>query len=198
MTVKEILQGKLVTLERFSDEHIPGLKAIALDRRIWEQFPFHIHDEQEFEEYIQVKKDRIANGLQIGFVVKDNSSGQLCGSTNFLNMDLVNRSLEIGTTWLSPSVWGTGINTEAKLLLLTACFEQLDIARVEIRTREPNIRSQKAIEKIGFIREGVLRHHRINPDGTFRNSILYSIIKPDWPQVKQHLNALLNNKQIPA
>ena len=98
---------------------------------------------------------------------------------------------EIGPTWLSPKVWGTKINIESKYLLLKDCFEQ-EIMRVEFRTRESNIRSQKAIEKIGGIREGVLRCHRINEDGSFRNTIVYSIIQPDWPLTKSALEVLVN------
>jgi RimJ/RimL family protein N-acetyltransferase len=99
--------------------------------------------------------------------------------------------LEIGPTWLSPIVWGTKINIESKYLLLTHCFEQLNVMRVEFRTRETNIRSQKAIEKIGGIREGLLRCHRKNDNGTFRNTIIYSIIKPEWPSTKMLLEGLI-------
>jgi RimJ/RimL family protein N-acetyltransferase len=115
----------------------------------------------------------------------------ICGGTGFLHIDVVNRQLEIGPTWLTPTAWGTKINIESKYLLLRACFEQ-DIMRVEFRTRETNIRSQKAIEKIGGVKEGILRCHRINEDGTFRNTIVYSIIQPDWTLTKQALETLVN------
>jgi RimJ/RimL family protein N-acetyltransferase len=116
----------------------------------------------------------------------------ICGCTGFINIDVVNCQLEIGTTWLSPTVWGTKINIESKYLLLMQCFEKWNIMRVELKTRETNIRSQKAIEKIGGIKEGLLRCYRKNDDGTFRNTILYSIIQPEWPYTKTLLERLIN------
>jgi N-acetyltransferase len=125
-------------------------------------------------------------------VIRDKSNKQVCGSTGYINIDNANHQLEIGPTWLSPMVWGTKINIESKYLLLAQCFEELDTMRVEFKTRETNVRSQKAIEKIGGIKEGLLRCHRKNDDGTFRNTIVYSIIQPEWPVTKTLLEVLIH------
>src|SRR5262245_36085840 len=187
------LNGGFITLERFTSDHIPEVQAIALDTAIWKNLPYNITDESSFQLFIDQLKNKNLNEEQVTYVIRNKTNKTVCGCTGFINIDPINRGLEIGPTWLTPTVWGTKINIESKYLLLCYCFEQQHIMRVEFRTRETNIRSQKAIEKIGGIREGLLRCHRINDDRTFRNTIVYSIIQHEWPLAKTALEVLVNN-----
>jgi N-acetyltransferase len=192
MQFENLLPGHNIDLERLTNDHISDLESIALDRRIWQNLPYNITDKHSFDTFIKERLQGNLNGQQVTYVVRNKTNRQVCGSTGFINIDAVNHQLEIGPTWLSPNVWGTKVNIESKYLLLSLCFEKASIMRVEFRTRESNIRSQKAIEKIGGIKEGLLRCHRKNDDGTFRNTIVYSIIKPEWPITKDHLEALIS------
>lgn len=192
MQFQEIISGQTLDLERLNSEHFAGLLSIALDPGIWQNLPFNITDETSFDVFIKDLQTKNGNGQQVTYVIRNKVTGLICGSTGFLHLDDQNRQLEIGPTWLSPTVWGTKINIESKYLLLACCFEKLNCMRVEFRTREANIRSQKAIEKIGGIKEGLLRCHRINNDGTFRNTIVYSIIQPEWPMTKMALETLIS------
>ncbi len=103
--------------------------------------------------------------------------------------------MEIGWTWLARDAWRTPINTECKYLLLRHCFEDLGMVRVQVKTDARNVRAQRAIERLGALREGVLRRHRILPDGYIRNSVYYSILDAEWPAVKARLEGLLRNRR---
>ncbi|HEY8893613.1 MAG TPA: GNAT family protein [Niastella sp.] len=192
MQFEKIIHGQCLSLERLTNEHIDGLSSIAYDNRIWQNLPWNITDPVSFDAFINELQNKNLTNERVTYVVRNKTNGAICGGTGFLHIDTENRQLEIGPTWLSPTIWGTKINIESKYLLLKYCFEKAQLMRVEFRTRETNIRSQKAIEKIGGIREGLLRCHRINNDGTFRNTIVYSIIQPDWPATKTLLEALIN------
>lgn len=192
MQFEQFIGGHYVDLERFTSDHISGLGSIALDARIWQNLPYNITDKTSFDDFIAMLQNKNLNGQQVTYVIRNKTNKMICGCTGFINIDVVNCHLEIGTTWLSPTVWGTKINIESKYLLLRQCFEKWNIMRVELKTRETNIRSQKAIEKIGGIKEGLLRCYRKNDDGTFRNTILYSIIQPEWPYTKTLLERLIN------
>ncbi|WP_375422790.1 GNAT family N-acetyltransferase [uncultured Friedmanniella sp.] len=114
-------------------------------------------------------------------------TGELVGTTSFYEIQPQHRSLAIGHTWLAKPYWRTGLNTEAKLLLLEQAFEVLDALRVVWHTDIRNLRSQAAIERLGAIREGVLRHHRIRPDGSLRDTVQYAMVSDDWPAAKARL-----------
>ena len=191
MQFEHFIPGRFIDLERLNNDHIPELELIAIDEKIWENLPYKIKGKASFDVFVKELQTKNLNNQQVTYVVRNKTTRQVCGSTGFINIDAINQQLEIGPTWLSPIVWGTKINIESKYLLLTSCFEQLNCMRVEFRTRETNIRSQKAIEKIGGIKEGVLRCHRKNDDGTFRNTIMYSIIQPEWPATKILLEGLI-------
>jgi len=124
------------------------------------------------------------------FVIVKRETGQVVGSTRFWKIDRVNRKLEIGHSWLSASVQRSGVNTEAKYLLLTYAFEAMNTVRVQFTTDELNEKSRAAILRIGAKQEGIVRHERIMPDGRKRNSVRFSIIDSEWPEVK----ALLQQK----
>jgi N-acetyltransferase len=119
------------------------------------------------------------------------ATGQVIGSTRFWKVDRTHRKLEIGSTWYGATWQRTRVNTEAKLLMLTHAFEVLHCVRVQLTTDVLNERSQRAIERLGAVREGVVRHERIMPDGRKRNSVRYSIIDDEWPQVRSALQARL-------
>ena len=192
MQFDPFIGGHYIDLERFTNDHISGLESIVFDERIWKNLPYNPIDKTSFEKFIKDIQHNNANGERVTYVIRNKTNNRICGSTGFNYIDAVNQQLEVGPTWLSPIVWGTKINIESKYLLLVQSFEKQHIMRVEFRTRETNIRSQKAIQKIGGIREGLLRCHRKNNDGTFRNTIVYSIIQPDWPATKTRLEALIS------
>ena len=192
MQFEHLISGCFIDLERLTNDHCSELESIAMDEKIWQNLPYNIKGKAGFDVFIKELQAKNLNNERVTYVVRNKTTKQVCGGTGFLNIDSTNQQLEIGPTWLSPIVWGTKINIESKYLLLTHCFEQLNIMRVEFRTRVTNIRSQKAIEKIGGIKEGVLRCHRKNDDGTFRNTIIYSIIQPEWPATKMLLEVLIS------
>jgi len=184
--------GHFIDLERFTNDHIPELESIAMDESIWTNLPYNPVDKTSFDNFINDLQNKNLTGQQVTYVIRNKTNNKVCGSTGFINIDALNQQLEIGPTWLSPIVWGTKVNIESKYLLFVQCFEKQPVMRIEIRTREANVRSQKAIEKIGGIREALLRNHRKNDDGTFRNMIVYSIIKQDWPGTKTMLEVLIS------
>ena len=186
------LEGENLKLIKLNVGHLNGLKLISIDERIWEFLPRKIHSTDDFDAYNKWIFERIDNGFLLVYTIIDKQADTIIGSTGFLNYDKDNRKIEIGGTWLTPNYWGSKFNLEAKYLLLNLCFAEKDIVRVELKTRETNIRSQKAIEKLGCLKEGILRWDRINDDGTFRNTILYSIIKPEWQTIKNKLEIELS------
>lgn len=192
MSFEQFISGRYVDLERFASDHISGLQSIAFDIRISQNLPYKVNDKTSFDDFMAALQHKNLNDQQVTYIIRNKTNKMICGSTGFINIDAVNQQLEIGPTWLSPNVWSTKINIESKYLLLANCFEKRNIMRVEFKTREANVRSQKAIEKIGGIKEGLLRCHRKNDDGTFRNTIVYSIIQPDWPHTKTLLERLIN------
>lgn len=192
MQFEQFIGGHYVDLERLTNDHITELGSMALDARIWQNLPYNITDKASFDDFITTLQHKNLNDQQVTYVIRNKINKMVCGSTGFVNIDTINCQLEIGSTWLSPIVWGTKTNIESKYLLLAHCFEKGNIMRVELKTREANIRSQKAIEKIGGIKEGLLRCYRKNDDGTFRNTIVYSIIRPEWPNTKTLLERLIN------
>ena len=121
------------------------------------------------------------------FVVREPATRDIVGSTRYFNVDAVHRRLEIGHTWYAKRVQRTALNTEAKLLLLTHAFEMLRCIAVEFRTSYLNFASREAIARLGAKQDGVLRHHQILPDGTLRDTVVFSIVAPEWPAVKKNL-----------
>jgi len=181
------LAGQSVKLLPVQESHIDDLARIACDERIWEFYAVNGANETTFmREYKNALAER-ENRSQVPFVIVHNDHQQLIGSTRFLNIQPAHRKLEIGWTWVQPEYWGTEVNAECKLLLLTYCFEELSAVRVQIKTDENNIRSRKAIETMGAVFEGILRNDMIRENNTYRNSAYYSIIEHDWPRVKQQL-----------
>lgn len=141
--------------------------------------------------YVMTALDEMRRGMSVPFVIVDQATGDVAGSTRYANIDAVHHRLEIGWTWLAPAHQRTAVNTEAKLLLLTHAFEVLEAIRVELKTDALNDRSRAAILRIGATEEGTFRNHMITSTGRIRDSVYFSIIAADWPAVKANLQSLL-------
>lgn len=186
------LQGRHSRLEPLGFAHADALKEAVMNGELWKLWVTTIPHADEVAAYIAQLLAERAQGKSMAFAVRDIQSGQIVGSTRYLNIDAANRRLEIGGTWYAARAQRTGINTECKPLLLTHAFEMLDCIAVEFRTDWFNLRSQTAIERLGAKREGVLRNHRIMPDGRIRDTICYSIIRNEWHDVKLNLQHKVN------
>ncbi|WP_078431521.1 GNAT family N-acetyltransferase [Metabacillus halosaccharovorans] len=181
----EILEGEHVILLPMQKHHMQGLYEAGCDRNIWTHLPKEIASFDDMKDFVESALYKKEKGAEFPFVIIQKETNKIIGSTRFLDISPLNKSLEIGWTWLHPSVWGTQINEECKYLLLSYCFEELGAIRVQFKTDERNFRSQKAIERIGGMKEGILRNHMIRKDGTYRNSVYYSVIESEWDEVKQ-------------
>lgn len=186
-----ILKGKVIDLIPLKEEHFTELEKLSKDKRIWEYYIFDGTDPVKFSEALNSAIREKEKGVQFPFVTYHKAENRIIGSTRFLDIQPNHKKLEIGWTWLLPEYWGTVINLECKLLLLTFCFEQLQTVRVQLKTDENNIRSRRAIEKIGGKFEGILRNEQLRDNGTNRNSALYSILDSEWNEAKAKLIALL-------
>ncbi|MDN7352482.1 GNAT family N-acetyltransferase [Acetobacter senegalensis] len=181
------LKGSLVTLRPMSDDDSPLLLEAAADGQLWTLNVTVVPGPGTAEQYVAKAMDGKRTGTVMPFVTLNRESGAVIGSTRFLKIDRMNRKLEIGSTWLGASMQRTGANTEAKYLMLTYAFETLRCVRVQFTTDELNEKSRAAIQRIGAKQEGIVRHERIMPDGRKRNSVLFSIIDDEWPDVKEML-----------
>lgn len=186
------LIGYRVRLVPMQEDHLEALYEASQADEIWNYMPWRLSSLTDVERFVQLALQNRDNGSEFPFVIIDSDSEQLVGSTRFLKISKPNLSLEIGWTWLNPVVWRTRINTECKYLLLKHCFETMHTNRVQIKTDLRNVRSQAAIERLGAVKEGVLRRHRILPDGYIRDSVVYSIIDEEWPTVKSRLQEFLH------
>jgi RimJ/RimL family protein N-acetyltransferase len=185
------LTGTRVQLLPLQPEHASGLWQAAQDPQIWPYLPTRPQSQQDIEIWIGTALEAQQRGVELPFTVVDVRDNSIVGSTRLLDYFDIYRQAEIGWTWLNPSAWRTRINTECKYLLLRYAFESLNLVRVTLKTDARNERSQRAIERLGAVREGVLRRHRILPDGFIRDSVIYSVIDLEWPQVKTRLETLL-------
>ena len=188
------LSGQTVDLLSLNEEHFPVLESLAKDKRIWEFYAFDGSDPNTFAKVLSSAILDREKGSQFPYVIFHKSENRIIGSTRFLDLQPIHKKLEIGSTWLHPDYWGGAINLECKLLLLTYCFETLHALRVQLKTDENNIRSRKAIEKIGGQFEGILRNDMLRDNNTRRNSAYYSIIEEEWEEKKLNLSALYNRK----
>ena len=189
------LTGEIVELRSLGKEHFTELEVLAKDKRIWE---FYAYDGSNPDTFLKIFTSAITErekGNQFPFVVFHKQENKLIGSTRFLDIQPNHKKLEIGSTWLHPDYWATVVNLECKLLFLEYCFETLQAVRVQLKTDENNIRSRKAIEKIGGQFEGILRNEMIRDNNTLRNSAYYSIIGEEWQTKKIKLADLYQLKK---
>jgi RimJ/RimL family protein N-acetyltransferase len=187
------LTGKVVRLEPLTVDHVADLARVGLEPEIWHYMRYgKIENSEGLKAWVQELLSLQEQGTDLPFAVIYLASGRAVGSTRFLHIDMPNRSLEIGGTWYGLEYQGTQVNTECKFLLLRHAFEQLGCIRVWFKTDGRNLRSQHALEKLGVVKEGVLRNHMILPDGYIRDSVVYSLLPDEWPQVKANLKARLH------
>ncbi|MFK3971829.1 GNAT family N-acetyltransferase [Pseudomonas sp. NPDC087358] len=181
------LSGDKVALLPLQAEHARRLVLAAEDGELWNMKVTVIPGPGTVEQYIDSALAGRLSGSMLPFAIVRRDTGQIVGSTRFWKIDRKNRKLEIGHTWLSQSVQRSGLNTEMKYLLLCHAFEVMQCVRVQFTTDELNEKSRAAILRIGAKQEGIVRHERIMPDGRKRNSVRFSIIDDEWPQVKAML-----------
>jgi RimJ/RimL family protein N-acetyltransferase len=181
------LTGRYVRLEPLTLAHTARLANVCGYEEIWRYLRVELKHESEVQAWIAAALDEQEKGNELPFAIIDLQSGQAVGSTRYFTIAQKDLGLEIGSTWLTPSVWRTPINSEAKYLLLQYAFERLGCIRVQFITDSRNQRSRRAIERLGATLEGTMRHHMVMRDGYIRDSLLYSIIDTEWPKIKQAL-----------
>jgi len=185
------LAGKHVRLEPLALAHLDALCEVGLDGDIFRWYTHPVRSRDDMRGFIETALQWQADGTALPFATIEQSSGRAIGSTRYMNIDRPNRHVEIGATWIAPAWQRTRVNTEAKLLMLQHAFETLGCIRVELKTDELNERSRNAILRIGAKQEGIFRNHMICADGRLRNSVWFSIIASEWPQVKASLEEKL-------
>lgn len=187
----EILHGSSVRLVPLKHEHAGALYETARGQSVWSYMPVRLESLQDMQAIVSDAIAAAGRGEELPYAIMDNRDNRLLGSTRLFDLSDAHRGVEIGWTWLTPSVWRTRINTECKMLLLTHAFETMGAIRVQLKTDSRNVRSREAIERIGGVFEGILRSHRIMPDGYLRDSVYYSILDKEWPDVKRRLAEML-------
>ena len=193
------LQGHRVALRPLEARDADALVTAAGDGELWNLSVTVVPDAGTIAHYIDTALRAEAQGTTRPFAITLAENNEVIGSTRFWNMDAANRSLEIGHTWIGESWQRSFVNTECKYLLLRFAFEELHCIRVQFTTDELNDRSRAAILRLGAVEEGLIRHERIMPDGRKRNSVRYSIIDAEWPQVRTLLEHKLRAmKMVPA
>ena len=192
-----VLTGRWVQLEPLGDQHREALRAAADDERIWVH-TLVVARGSEFDRWFEDALAQRSAGRQFPFAVRRLADQAVVGSTSYLDPVSRHRRVEIGSTWYTPDVWGTRVNPECKLLLLAHAFDVLRMNRVALCTDARNARSQAAIEKLGAVKEGVLRSHMVTQGGRVRDSVLYSIVREEWPEVKARLAARLAGNDCPT
>ena len=186
------LTGSVVRLEPLSVQHVPDLTVAAHDERIWRYMLYVYPDtEEKMLSWVRDILARQAAGADLAFAVIHRESGRAIGATRYLEIRPEHRGLEIGGTWYATEFQRTAVNTECKYLLLKHAFEVLDCIRVQFKADARKLRSIRAIERIGAMREGVLRNHYILPNGGYRDSVYFSILDSEWPKVKERLEEML-------
>lgn len=185
------LEGTHVRLEPLSEAHHDALCAVGLDPDLWKLIPTQVLNRDQMMRVIRAQVAEQEKGLSIPFATVERASGKVVGSTRFMNIDLTNRRLEIGSTWIAKPWQGTAINTEAKYLMMRYAFETLGCNRVEWKTDSLNTQSRNAILRLGAKQEGIFRQHMVTWSGRLRDTVYFSVIAPEWPEVKANLEAKL-------
>jgi RimJ/RimL family protein N-acetyltransferase len=187
------LGGAHAQLKPLSHDHVDGLIEAVKDGELWNLWYTFVPRPEEMAKEIDRRLGLQKQGAMLPFTVFD-ADGRIAGMSTYMNVDAANRRVEIGSTWYAKRVQRSALNTQCKLLLLTHAFEKLDCIAVEFRTHFFNHQSRRGIERLGAKQDGILRSHMIAPNGTLRDTVVYSIIASEWPTVKAHLNYQLNEK----
>jgi RimJ/RimL family protein N-acetyltransferase len=181
------LEGRLVKLEPLSPSHVDELIVAVHDGELWKLWYTSVPRPESMMHEIERRLDLQAKGSMLPFTIRRKDTGAVCGMTTYMNIDAQHNRVEIGSTWYAQSAQRTGINTEAKFLLLRHAFEDCGCIAVEFRTHFMNRQSRAAIERLGAKQDGILRNHQRMSDGSFRDTVVYSIIESEWPMVRRHL-----------
>jgi N-acetyltransferase len=182
-----VLAGQHVSLLPLEEQHASALIDAVKDGELWKLWYTLIPSPSDMERWIKKAIEERQNKLSVPFVVKTLADDKIVGSTRYMNIEKDVRRLEIGSTWYSKSVQRSFVNTECKLLLLQHAFEQLECRAVEFRTHRLNEQSRRAIQRLGANQDGILRNHRMMPNGTIRDTVIYSILDTEWPSIKSNL-----------
>lgn len=187
------LRGQHARLEPLSHAHREGLMEAVKDGELYTIWYTAIPTPENVAKEIDRRLGLQAAGSMLPFTVFD-AAGKIVGQTTYMNIDAANRRVEIGSTWYAKSAQRGPLNTQCKLLLLTHAFEALNCIAVEFRTHFFNHQSRRAIERLGAKQDGILRSHQVAPNGSLRDTVVYSITAAEWPTVRTHLNYQLNDK----
>jgi RimJ/RimL family protein N-acetyltransferase len=187
------LRGEHARLEPLSHNHLEGLVEAVKDGELFKLWYTSVPKPEDMSKEIDRRLGLQKAGSMLPFTVFD-AAGKIAGMSTYMNIDAANRRVEIGSTWYAKRVQRTPLNTECKLLLLGHAFEAIDCIAVEFRTHFFNHQSRRAIERLGAKQDGILRSHQIAPNGSLRDTVVFSIIASEWPAVKAHLNFQLNDK----
>jgi N-acetyltransferase len=189
MTIEPVtLTGHFVSCVPLTIHHVDALAKVGLEPSLWQWVPTVMQTREHMQGYVEAALAEQARGVSLPFVVIDNRNREVVGCTRYGNIDRLNHRLEIGWTWYAPKVQRTAVNSDTKFLLLSHAFDTLAVNRVELKTDALNARSRAAIARIGATQEGIFRQHMVIPNSTrLRDTVYFSIIKPEWPGVKQNL-----------
>jgi len=190
-----VLEGRGIRLEPLREEHAEALAGAAADGRLWELWFTAVPAPEKTRDYIADALKGQRDGHMLPWIVRDVASGNVIGSTRYHDIVAAVDRVEIGYTWYAQSRWRSHVNTTCKLVLLTHAFEALGCKCVGLRTDNFNFRSQRAIEALGAKKDGVIRHHAARRDGTVRDTVIYSILLAEWPDVKRHLELRLGRHE---
>jgi len=185
------LRGRRVRLEPLSIDHVESLCRVGLEPDLWRWIPTPVSTAEEMHAYVASALEEQRRGVSLPFAIVEQGSNLVIGSTRYANIEPADRRIEIGWTWLTSTHQRTGANTEAKFLLLTHAFEALGAIRVEFKTDALNQVSRTAILRLGSVEEGTFRKHRITASGRIRDTVYFSIIDTEWPEIKARLARLL-------
>lgn len=189
--VPATLEGRHVTLEPLAERHFAGLCAVGLAPDLWRWTIDRLETEGDMRRWLDETLAEQSDGRSIPFATVERASGRVVGSTRFGHLDPENRHVEIGWTWVAPAWHRTAVNTEAKYLMLRHAFEVWGCHRVELKTDVLNVRSRRAIERLGAREEGVFRKYQLTQGGRMRDTVMYSILDSEWPEVKSGLERRL-------
>ena len=194
------LEGKHVRLEPLGVQHVLPLWDIAKDHldELFQWIPYRFQSLSDFQDFNRMVLDEYRRGISVPFATVVRREERVVGTTRFMNMDLANRKVEIGSTWIAPRWQRTSVNTEAKYLMLRHAFEAWECLRVELKTDALNERSRRAILRLGAKEEGTLRKHMVSWNGRQRDSVYFSILDSEWPQVKARLESKLSATDLQA
>lgn len=182
-----ILSTKKVTLRMLKIEDVDALFSVSNDVSIFDYFPVIFSKKEDLKNWVAERLELFKKQEWIPFIIIDNKTNQIIGSTSFLGISLYNKRLEIGGTWLGKDFQGKGFNKLCKYLLFKYAFEKLDLERVELKTDELNLQSRRAIEKTGATEEGTFRSHMTMPNNRRRDTVYYSIINSEWNEIKNRI-----------